>query len=128
MSRLVNPGPGEICDRLSILSLKRLHGSYDGRDIDHFNREWAALHGQIRSRTLNGCWFEATLELAAVNAALWDATDDLRATLTMDLKYPDVTAMQAALGVRILGLNDQRARLVGKINELAGEGAWEEKL
>lgn len=128
MSRLVNPGVGEVCDRLTILSLKRLHGKSDGRSIEHFDREWATLHTQIRGRTLNGCWFEATLELAAVNAALWEATDALRLTLTCDIEIPQVTLTQASLGVRILKLNDERARLVAKINELAGEGTWDEKM
>src|ERR1700676_1554522 len=76
--RLLNWGPGECSDRLTILALKILHGTDAGKDVKHFTDERNALLTDIRARTLNGKWFEAVLELAAVNAALWHAEDRLR--------------------------------------------------
>lgn len=127
--RLINPGAGEISDRLTILSLKLLFGAELGRDLTAFRTERTALLSQIRSRTLNGAWFDSVLELATVNAALWHAEDDLR-TLRADWEQAPVkrTLLVADLAFRIQSLNDQRAVLIDKINAACGEGATGEKL
>jgi hypothetical protein len=117
--RLKNYGVGEVSDRLSILALKRLFGAQTGKDITHFTTEHTALLSEIRSRTLNGKWFEAYTELAAVNAALWHAEDDLRA---MRMVW-DGSAHQEIVNTafRIQDLNDQRAALIERINKDTGE-------
>ena len=142
--RLVNCGPGEWSDRLSILSLKILVGQEQNKDITHFRTEQTALLTSIRTRTLNGTWFEQVLELAAVNSLLWHAEDDLRAWRE---KYkdrgPDSSGLSggpgsgfiaatvekvARLAFRIQELNDRRAALVQEINARAGETSGMEKL
>lgn len=126
--RLVNYGPGELSDRLSILALKRLFASEAGRDLTSLTTEWAALLSEIRSRTLNGKWFEAMLELTVLNAAIWHAEDDLRA-LRQRHHAGQVTDWDAALrcACRPQTLNDQRAALVAQINKDAGEGPPSDK-
>lgn len=127
--RLINPGAGEISDRLCILALKIVAGGDAGKDVGHFITEQAALLTAIRTRTLNGKWFEAVLALAAVNAFLWQAEDDLR-------HLRDVGAARSAEGqeeageiaFRIQALNDRRAVLVQQINQEAGDPADKEKL
>jgi hypothetical protein len=132
--RLINYGPGEITDRLTILSLKILIGKEKGRDIDHFRSEQVSLLQQIRSRSLNGVWFEQVLELAAVNGQLWQAEDELR-------HYRDVQHHDSIVGdpmnyyagitrlaFRIQALNDRRAALITLINTNAGEAVVQEKI
>ncbi len=138
MGRLINTGMGEVSDRLSILALKILNGSEQGKDVSPFEIERAALLSQIRSRTLNAKWFELVLELAAVNATIWHAEDDLRA-LRSDLTALAETAANeqgrarvegtvTALAFRTQRLNDRRAELVGLINRDAGDSSPSEKL
>lgn len=143
--KLVNYGPGEITDRLTILSLKILVGKEKGRPTEHFERERAALLAQVASRTLNGIWFEQVLELAAVNGQLWQAEDELREWREKWRErgpdssglsggpgsgYKEATA-QAIVQVafRIQALNDRRAQLVSLININSGDGSGgEEKI
>lgn len=132
--RLVNYGPGEITDRLTILALKILIGTEKGRPVDHFQTERTALLQQVRSRTLNGVWFEQQLELAAVNGQLWVAEDEMRrwrasagAGKAMEQVSSNV-GLIAALAFRIQALNDRRAELVTLINVNAGEAGGLEKL
>lgn len=131
--KLLNYGPGEITDRLTILALKILIGREKGRPVDHFETERTALLQQIRSRTLNGVWFEQVLELAAVNGQLWQAEDELRAYREKQQPSPVQDPMNyyadiARLAFRIQALNDRRAELVTLINCNAGEKVAQEKL
>ena len=133
MGRLVNAGAGEISDRLTILALKILTGSEQGRDVSAFEIERAALLSQIRSRTLNAKWFELVLELAAVNATIWHAEDDLRALRPEAVPPAEGNdegrqRVVAALAFRTQRLNDRRAELVGQINRDAGDAVTPEKL
>ena len=123
--RLVNFGPGEIADRLTILSLKILHGAAAGKDTKHFLDERNALLTQLRGRELSGPWLEYTLELGAVNSALWQAEDEIRALRAL----PVVSPTQAlVIAFRIPTLNDRRAELVSLINQSTGDHLGEEKV
>lgn len=125
--RLINYGLGEITDRLSILSLKKLFGEQAGRDITHWRNEQNALLVQTRNRTLN---LELSLELAAVNAALWHKEDELRSYRIQErtLVLSQLTAAIVSCAFRIQELNDQRASLVHKINEAAGDTSASDKV
>lgn len=130
--RLVNYGPGEITDRLTILALKILYGRKAGKPVAHFETEKAALLAQIRSRTLNGKWFDAVVELAAINGALWRSEDALR-QLRKDLQPGGARdgngwGEAAIIAFGIQELNDDRAALVHRINQEAGEAAGQEKV
>jgi hypothetical protein len=129
MPRLVNIGVGEIADRLTILSLKILYGRQQGKLIDHFETERNALLTQLRSRELNGAWFEQVLGLGAVNAALWQAEDVLR-QLRQDYeaRASGVDCAAREVAFRIQELNDQRAGLIETINKLTGDHLGSEKL
>lgn len=124
MSRLLNPGIGEITDRLTILALKIRYGLDAGRDVSHFGRERAGLLTKIRSATLNGSWFEQTLALGAVNAALWHRTDEQRRYVNAASAFNWEDAGRC--GIAIMKLNDERASLVEAINVQTGE-SYEEK-
>lgn len=134
MGRLLNPGVGEITDRLTVLSLKILTAQDLGRPIDYFKTEQQGLLTQIRARTLNGSWFDSVLELAAVNAQIWHAEDQLRlwrASAGNGQAIEQVASnahLIVPLAFRIQALNDRRAELVTLINTNAGEGGGEEKV
>ena len=130
--RLVNYGAGEITDRLTILALKILHGKAAGKSVEHFEREQETLLSKIRGRTLNGVWFEQVLGLAAVNAALWTAEDEMRHWREhkpmLDGLPGSITSAALRCAFRIQELNDKRAELVSTINANSGEKDGEEKL
>lgn len=123
MSRLIDPGIGEITDRLTILTLKLLYGGLAGKEVSHFQAERTSLLAKIRSRnSLNGVWFDQTLTLAAVNAALWQAEDELRIHREMQhLPIMDRSALICGIAFRIQDLNDRRAGLVAEINKAVGD-------
>ena len=124
--RLMNPGAGEITDRLTILALKILHGAEAGKDVTHFETERSSLLVLIRTRTLNGNWFEQVLDLAATNAALWEAEDDLRGYRMKTTEYD--AARAAAIAFRIQSLNDRRMAIIETINKQTGEILGAEKI
>jgi len=127
---LAAPGLGEVSDRLTILALKILIGTEQGKDVAHFQRERALLLAKVRSRTPNGAWFDSVMELAAVNGQLWQSEDDLRRLrATTEVQHTDVFLSRVlAVAFRIQFLNDRRAELVAQINKDAGESQGEEKL
>lgn len=128
MARLLNPGLGDYLDRLSILALKILHGQQDGKDVDHFIRERNAILVKVRAESSvePASYMEGYSQLAAVNAALWHATDQMR------IFHTDPSAGEAIeiarCGLTILTLNDARARLVQQLSEGAGDKHGPEKL
>lgn len=129
MARLINFGPGEIADRLTILALKILFGTDAGKPVDHFERERNALLVSFR-QTEPAKLVEPLLELAAVNAALWHAEDDLRAWRGLNLTGAPLESVEtvARIALQIQSLNDRRAVLVADINQRSGAAAGQEKL
>jgi len=119
--RLVNFGPGEICDRLSILALKLLHAH--GLPVDHFEKERAALLTIVRGRNSLVGWFEYYTELAAVNARIWQLADELR-----DLGETKDYASAGQVAVEQQKLNDRRAELIELINKQTGDFLGLEKM
>ena len=111
---------------MTILALKILHGDAAGKDIAHFETERSSLLAQIRTRTLNGSWFEQVLQLGAVHAALWYAEDALRGYRQKTTEYEEHAVV--VLAFRIQDLNDRRAALIEAINKLAGDFIGVEKL
>lgn len=122
--RLINPGPGEYCDRLSILALKIAHGRSRSLPVDHFTREWAAILTKIAATPIGGPFVEQYTQLVVVNARLWQAEDDLRAYRRAGVGGPEV----ADLAFLIQALNDERAALVAAINKLTGNHVGAEKI
>lgn len=125
--RLINFGAGEVIDRLSILSTKILYGGIANLETKHWNDERNVLLTQLRGRELNGTWFPQVLDLAAVNAALWRAEDDLRSHRETG-QTPVNTDRIVETAFRIQELNDRRAELIEAINRQTGEFLGVEKL
>lgn len=131
MSRLHNPGPGEILDRLTILALKVTYGKLAGIGTAHWTEEQTALADQLwntppgagASRIRGVQW----MELAAINAALWQAEDNLRRERDTQA-YVSQSVVIAQIAITIQKLNDRRAELVTLINANAGVGRPPDKL
>lgn len=126
--RLIDPGCGELSDRLSILALKVLFGVDAGRDVAHFVREQASILAKLRTRDLNGVWFEHYTALCAVNSALWHAEDDLRNWReNLSANAAEAAPKVVKLAFRIQSLNDKRAELIALINKETGDTDGPEK-
>ena len=120
MSRLIDPGLGDYLDRLTILHLKLRYGGLSGKPTAHFSKEADVIETKISLRT--SVKPGEVAELAAVNAALWEAEDTLRRLRTS----ADVAPI-AAVAIRIQTLNDARAGVIEAINRSAGDFTGAEK-
>jgi hypothetical protein len=133
MSRLVNFGLGEVCDRVSILALKILYGESKSVDVQHFRNERAALMVKVLTRD-GGRWIEYYSDLAAVNAAIWQAEEMIRGRREAITHTEDEGELAAhhyqagALGLQIATLNDRRAALIQQINGFVGDDKAVEKV
>lgn len=130
MTRLVNFGLGEICDRVSILSLKLLYGEQKAIDVAHFRNERNVLLTKMTVRD-TGRWLELFADLAATNAALWHCEEHIRGRRAAIEAEQDEGVIAehyhqaGVLGILIAALNDKRSALVGQINELVGDKVQE---
>lgn len=113
--RVLNPGPGEIVDRLTVVARKIVEGGERG---EHFKDEMMELVQFYNNncRTIDGA-ISLVISLAAINAAIWQREDELRA---YRLGKPPGTTDFTQLAFRIQELNDRRADLVKQINVAAG--------
>lgn len=133
MSRLIGYGPGEISDRLSILSLKILHAPSD-RDVSHFRVELAALAAQLLERRTfsdSTSLGMAAKKLDQVNARLWRLEDEMRTFRLVVVGQSDdwSNAREIAIcALEINALNAQRSELIAEINRLAGHTGGPEKI
>ena len=128
MGRLLNPGLGELADRLTILELKLGHAP-PGVAVEHFREE----HAQVQMRIDNPLKYvrerlrivAAIRNLKAQNAVLWELEDRMAASA------PDIHAQDyrevAILGVDIWKANRARNRIIAEINALAGTPRGAEK-
>jgi tetratricopeptide (TPR) repeat protein len=119
----IEVGAGELIDKITILEIKcdRI------QEIDrlaHVQEELATLT-QARDRVLrpSGELAALTDELKAVNVAIWEVEDELRARE----RAGDFGERFVELARSVYRNNDRRAAIKRKINELAGSRLIEEK-
>jgi len=109
---LANPGVGDVLDRLTILARKAVETN--GRK--EFQTEFAELCEKHRD-ALELVSFVRGLDLAALNAAIWQREDKIR-----DLKAAGAFGTYTAqIAYEIQDLNDRRAALIAEINGTPGE-------
>lgn len=135
---LLNPTPGEIVDRLTILELKIQAAKKRNTPSAALLAEQQQLQQVMRDHEqgiIEDCLGDDELwekknnsirvvwnGLAAINALLWDCEDQVRALpVTEALKL-------AALAKQIARLNDSRAGLKGEMTELYGMTEAEVKM
>lgn len=123
--RLANYGAGEIVDRLSIISLKIVYGKQALKSVTHFEAERTELLAKLPQITT--VWFDATLELAAVNAMMWQDTNRVRDLRKLyEAATPEIPVLGAVqelahLAMRLQEMNDRRAILITFINVWTGQ-------
>lgn len=128
MGRLLNPGLGELADRLTILELKLGHAPA-GMDVEHFRAEHAQV--QMRIDNLLKHVQQRLLivahvrQLKAQNAVLWELEDRM-ATAAKDVHAQDYREV-AVLGTDIWRANQIRNQVIAEINALAGTPRGAEK-
>lgn len=131
--RLLNPSPGEIMDRITILTLKIDAAQKREMNPAHFEAEkqmleekmqfWnAALRSDMAPQEIWDDIAKHTNGLIAVNNLLWAAEDDVRST-------SDTEAFKLArLCKQIASWNDARAYHIGQFSALYGMQDGPEKL
>lgn len=125
---LLNPTPGELIDRLSILDLKLYFGG-----AKHFNEEYKEviaqltyqLATQVRSDEERYALVMLGGRLGIVNMLLWQATDEHKDFLP---EGPKDLERGADLLIRLRKLNKERVRLREEIDKLLGAYAGPEKV
>jgi len=132
--RLVDPGPGELLDRLTILDLKVQNAN--GRPTRHWEEEHMKILEMLEFISLpvpdQQVSTHANLvdNLRSVNEKIWRLIDELRL-------YPDPDRVElgggilrriAIVGWQIQDLNQLRALVIGKLNALYGVETRREKL
>ena len=129
MTRLINFGTGEICDRLSILALKILHAERAGQRVEHFQAEQGGLLGLLAAKVPTHDAWRALFRLSAVNGALWTAEDQMRDLRgkTKGATFGRSPEEVERCAFAIQDLNDQRAKLIESINRTTGEHDGSEK-
>lgn len=133
MSKLINPGLGELADRASILQLKILHGDPD--KTAHFADEQAQVQMHLERHTAGLGAATPAVEkllraLAEVNTDLWQKEDQMAEYAQHAHKYnfQGRAPAIAKLGMEIWTANRERGRIIGEINVLAGTDTGPEKL
>jgi hypothetical protein len=121
--RLMEPSPGEIWDRITILDLKINHSSRQ-----EFRDEHRLLREYYDSKKYTGVSKELIDEMSIINSRLWELEDSQRKLLKR--RFPtDVldTDTERFLNnaVEIVHLNDARAETVQKINVACGINSME---
>jgi hypothetical protein len=149
MSRMLNPSPGEIADRQTILILKIRHGEVKERQsalvskpgnglsrptakgisaskVQHFVDENEQLQKHLDANWFSSVptavkqtYHELFAELATTNGQLWKREDEAR-TLRLETRNATVMCRAGELMFEITLLNDKRAEFVQQINELFG--------
>lgn len=125
--RLIDPGPGELFDRRSILLLKIAASEQAHTPGAHFIAELLAITDRLTACLPDSVSLaqhnEWLADLSRVNATIWRAIDELRAA---EARH-DTEAM-AHYGLQALHSNDARATLIARINTACGVAHGPEKL
>ena len=114
---LLNPGPGDLLDRLTILARKIVERP-ERADFQKEFDEIAEMVFQLSVNAKGG----AIIILAAINAALWQREDEIRRFKILSSTVEGFDFPRAArVAFEIQDLNDRRAELVAEINGTEGE-------
>lgn len=122
MSRLADPGVGDILDRLGILERKILEGG-----MQHHVDEAEKLVAMLEGRVSNAARVKLVLKLAAVNAALWQREEELRGYRRVG-GGDGLAEVVCTVAFRIQELNDARAEVIRELNLAGGGEDRKEKL
>jgi len=127
MTMLLNPSPGEIFDRMTILRLKIAFGTVKGRTTKAWEDEQAELSKLIKVASIEiANIFERVKEqiddkveeLYGTNLIIWKLEDKLRALPECDICTTAELEDIAKTAKGIAKANDRRMELVRDLNNL----------
>jgi len=123
MTIVVEISPGELIDKLTILEIK-LEKISDPAKQGHVRSEYEAVRRAFREHVAETADIaELRTDLKNVNLALWAIEDDIRA----HERDGDFGASFIDLARSVYRMNDRRAAIKRKINELLNSDIIEEK-
>jgi len=117
--KLLNPNLGETIDRLTILERKIVEARRQGRLTASFTVERDALYAHLGVLGMPVGFLPQFLRLAALNAAIWDATD--RMAVAIDMEDEGQVGQTATWGRAIFNWNNERAAIVAELGKSSGE-------
>jgi len=121
--RMIDPGPGELLDRTTILNLKIAAGHVAGKPTGHFESELEKIELLLdKFKSGNDSWTSWIEALSQVNRRVWVAIDRLREAALGDTPGAAFWGLEAMYG------NDERMLLIQEINRACGQPAAEEKI
>jgi hypothetical protein len=116
--------PGELLDRLTILEIKLRHRPADDGQSRLVARALCEAREAWQTARIHPAGLEPHLqELRAINAALWNAEDEIRARERQE----DFGEGFVSIARAICRLNDRRSLIKRTIDDLCGSPAWEAK-
>lgn len=118
----IDMAPGEVIDRLTILELK-LERIADAAKLAPLRLERAGLESALAGAPAIPGLAELREQLKAVNAALWQVEDDIRACE----RAGDFGPRFVELARSVYRHNDRRAALKAQINAAAGSAITDVK-
>jgi hypothetical protein len=128
---ILQPTPGELLDRQTILTLKAHYALRAKKEPHFYTKEiediqrHLEIHFFAKAPKSIQMQFDTLLNsLRLVNTQLWRHEDEIRMSRLLDTTDSYVKT----LAYRIADLNDQRAKLIVEVNALFGVDAHEEKL
>lgn len=120
--KLLNPNLGETIDRLTILERKIVEGRRQGRLVASFTVERDALYAHMKVLGMAAGFLPQFLRLAAINAAIWDATDRMGKAISGDDMSEKMQRIELAVwGEAIFNWNNERAAIVAELGKSSGE-------
>ncbi|HET6379240.1 MAG TPA: DUF6165 family protein [Methylocella sp.] len=120
---LIEVGPGELIDRITILEIK-LENIRDEAKLVNVRREYALSMRALRSEVPKSAALDAlTAGLKEVNGQLWQIEDDIRALE----RAKSFGGEFIRLARSVYRMNDRRAALKREINRLLASSIVEEK-
>lgn len=115
--------PGELLDRLTILTIKRRH-IINPEKLNNINREWAHLHALRQQQLPTDPQLEQLIaDLEVINQTLWDIEDAIRA----HEQRQDFGPAFVDLARQVYLTNDRRSRLKQQIDSYLHSPWREEK-
>jgi hypothetical protein len=127
--RVLNPGPGELCDRLTVLELKLENGRARCVDVSAWEEEKKEIGDELEGKfnvtdDKEAPTFDLVTKLRALNKLIWEGIDKQHDFAKRNPHLSDVDDASireiAQVGITVMEWNDARARLIGELNALYG--------
>jgi hypothetical protein len=118
--KVIDPGPGELLDRETILEIKVRAAKSRGLPRDHFEEEAKQIRLRLAPFVKHPEWKLWRSRLLRVNQMVWDSIDGIRGARS--------DAEAARWARQSMHGNDERATIVARVNAATGAANGQEKI